>query len=925
MKKGTECNLQLQGFKLASCYCRNEQRRGGSCILIKNNIDYSPLLIANQLACCYNFECCGIEIPSYNLIIVCIYRIPKSNIKIFFDKLSLLLNKVTKNNKKHIIICGDWNIDILSDNSQTKELKAILLNHNLHPHINKPTRKTTSIDQIATNFEESDVKADIHHLALSDHDTGQTLLFPVTTRNTDRKPINYCFENRRDYCKENIIKFCNILSSLSFSEVYEENECEKSFDIFHDLLKLFYDLCFPLLRVKIGKKVTKNKWITKGLKKSCVKKRLLYYKYQHEAINKQINQKNYLNYTKILKRCIQKSQKINNNKYILNSKSKCRASWNIIKNNISLIKDKNYIDKIKNNDITYNKPNDISNLFNDFFINLKTHGNNVNISNAKDNKYNKYITNTTNSMFIKPIDEFEIIKIIKTLNNTNSAGYDEINTKIIKNCADIIASPLTYILNKSFEQGTFPSRLKISIVKPIYKKGDPTEMGNYRPITLIPVISKIFEKAMSDRMESFLTKNNILAENQFGFRRGRSTTQACFSLVKEITESLDKKQMVMGLFLDMTKAFDYVSHSRLLYKLQKYGIRGKAYQWIQSYLSKRYQLTEICNIIKNTKITFKSSTKINGSGVPQGSILGPLLFLLYINDIPKVLKQESILFADDITLIIKSKNKNELEISANEELKTIIEWLEYNNLKINLKKTNTIHFRSYNQTDTLVNINHNNTMIDQVSSTKFLGLTMDVHLNWKEHVDNVCAKLDKFVFALRRLRLVASLDTALSAYHGYVSSVLRYGLIIWGHSVDAERALRVQKKCMRAICGADYLDHCKPLFKRLKILPLPCQYILDICTFVKKHPQFFPLNDTVLGKSNSRDPYKLNVPKQRLKIYSKNVNGNAIGIYNKLPIKIRELSLSKFKHVLYNWLLQECFYSLKEFIDIKLKIDNFDL
>lgn len=107
MKKGTECNLQLQGFKLASCYCRNEQRRGGSCILIKNNIDYSPLLIANQLACCYNFECCGIEIPSYNLIIVCIYRIPKSNIKIFFDKLSLLLNKVTKNNKKHIIICGD--------------------------------------------------------------------------------------------------------------------------------------------------------------------------------------------------------------------------------------------------------------------------------------------------------------------------------------------------------------------------------------------------------------------------------------------------------------------------------------------------------------------------------------------------------------------------------------------------------------------------------------------------------------------------------------------------------------------------------------------------------------------------------------------------------------------------------------------------
>lgn len=474
--------------------------------------------------------------------------------------------------------------------------------------------------------------------------------------------------------------------------------------------------------------------------------------------------------------------------------------------------------------------------------------------------------------------------------------------------------PLSYEINRSFEQGVFPNRLKTSVIKPIFKKGDSTKMENYRPITLIPVLAKIFEKVMVERMNSFLSKNNILVNNQFGFRKGSSTTQACFSLVKQITESLNNKLTVLGLFLDMSKAFDFVCHTRLLWKLQRYGIRGRAYEWLLNYLSNRNQFTEISKVIGDVKVTAQSTSKINDSGVPQGSILGPLLFLLYINDLPSALKHDCILFADDTTLLIKSKDKNTLEAETNDVLKNIIDWLDLNNLKINLNKTSAIQFLTRNAADVPLNIKYENSHIQKAVSATFLGITIDQNLNWKEHVDGVCEKLDRFAFALRRLRLVASKEAALAAYHGYVSSVLRYGLIIWGNSVEVQRAFLVQKKCIRAICGAGYIDPCRPLFEQLKILPLPCQYILGLCMYIKNNPNLFPLHIKSMGKS-SRDLHKLFIPSQRLKLFSNNVHCMAIKVYNRFPSRVRALPLTSFKLTLTKWLHQKCFYSIKEFFD----------
>lgn len=244
------------------------------------------------------------------------------------------------------------------------------------------------------------------------------------------------------------------------------------------------------------------------------------------------------------------------------------------------------IKKIKN-------PIDICNQFNNCFIELTQ-----NIDKNNHDVSNIDIDNNMNTIFLTPVNEIDIIQIIHSLNNTNSTGNDEVTTKIIKLSTKIIACPLSYLINLSFKEGVFPSKLKESIIKPLFKKGNCSDMGNYRPITLNPIFAKIFEKAMHDKIHSFISKCNIIVERQFGFRKNCSTTLACFSLVKLITEALDKKMSALSVFLDMSKAFDFVSYERLLYKLERYGIRGKAHDWLRSYLSDRQQKTVISRIEK---------------------------------------------------------------------------------------------------------------------------------------------------------------------------------------------------------------------------------------------------------------------------------------------------------------------------------------
>lgn len=910
IKKGNENNLKLIEFKLANFFSRDSEKRGGSAILVRRNIKFKPLPICNELSCSHAFECCGIEVLDLDLLIINIYRVPKSAYEeTFLNRLETLLRSlVLKRSKKKIIVCGDWNVDILKKNTTAFNLLSILRNNNFHPHILVPTRGSSCLDQIATNMR--NVTSDVHLLGLSDHETAQSITFKIKTVRSSQ----VYYVERRDYSKHNMQKFRECLSKLSFSDVMIQSDTNEAFREFNELILLFHGLCFPFIKIKISNRNRKVQWLSKGIRRSCVNKRTLYLKYKQTASNKTINKNNYCSYSKLLRKCITKAQQIQHKKYINNAQNKCIASWNVINGNKE--SKRQQIDLIEHDGVRYTDPTEIVELFNNYFIDIT----NQSKKRTNNDKYNpNSIPMNLTSIYLGSCDESEILKIILSLKNSKSSGYDGISTKIVKYCALYLCKPISHIVNLSFSQGKFPEALKLSIIKPLFKKDDCTIINNFRPVAVPSTYSKIIEKAMYRRLLNFVTKHRILNQNQFGFRKNSSTTLACFKLIKDVTESLNCKVPIVSVYLDMSKAFDFVDHNILLNKLYRYGIRGVAFDWIKSYLQDRKQCTEIQKIDTNNLqlCTYTSSPKNNNFGVPQGSILGPLLFLTYINDLPNCLDHTCIMFADDITLIVKCNNLNSFNDDINNALSKIYEWLLANNLNINYKKTNIMQFGTYRSNDIILDINCNSNKIDAVQVTKFLGFYVDKHCDWKAHIENVCQRVDKFIYVLRKLSRTASMEVSLMAYHGYVSSILSYGLLLWGNSVDAKKVFIVQKKCIRAIFRAHHMDSCRPLFKSRKLLPLFCLYIKQLCLLVREHPDYFKLNGEIYQRS-TRYRDELYKPPARLDLYKRNSYIMAICVYNHLPSFIKTCPSPKFKQVISGWLMDKCYYSLTEYFNDKL-------
>lgn len=512
----------------------------------------------------------------------------------------------------------------------------------------------------------------------------------------------------------------------------------------------------------------------------------------------------------------------------------------------------------------------------------------------------------------------EVYKIILSLNNTKSVGLDGISTHVLKYCANVLSPILKHLINLSFTEGTFPEPLKISTVRPLYKKNSKEDINNYRPITLIPILSKIFEKAMYHRLSGFFEKYNIIKNEQNGFQKKKSTTLATFNLIRNITENIDRHIPVSVIFFDMTRAFDFVDHEILLKKCERYGIRGPALDWIKNYLLGRKQCVELKKVDKEHRVnTYRSEFQLNSSGVPQGSILGPLLFLLYINDLPTATKHQCILFADDISVVVPHNPKSVThEMLLQSAVENILCWLDKNKLCVNLSKTKYVNFSNYkSKPNNVINLTCRGHAIEKVNEMKFLGLVLDSHCNWKGHVSYICKKLNKYVYLLKKLKRTSLQKTALLAYHGFVVSLLRYGLLLWGNSTDVKQAFIIQKKCLRALCGVGPLTSCRPLFKKLNLLTLTSLYILQAGIFVKEqHTLFEQMKNDKNSIVKKRDPTRLILPKCKSALFQKNCYLMTIRIFNKIPKCIRELPINQFKCKLYRWLLEHCFYDIHEFL-----------
>ena len=488
--------------------------------------------------------------------------------------------------------------------------------------------------------------------------------------------------------------------------------------------------------------------------------------------------------------------------------------------------------------------------------------------------------------------------MIKNLKITKT-HLDTLPIKIFKKLSNVLSLPILNLINQSFSTGSFPEKMKIARITPIYKAGNKTIPSNYRPISSLPYISKLFEKSIANRMMSFCNKFSIIATEQYGFQSSISTCDALIELTETIYNSLDSKKHHFLTLIDFKKAFDCVDHQILISKLESYGIRGMPLRWFTSYLSNRVCYTEIEQITSNHRIF--------NTGVPQGSILGPLLFLLYINDLPKISDNlQTILFADDTTVSSSDVDLRFLTQTTNEELFKIEQWTILNKLTLNADKTEFLVFSNRKIQNFNNSIILNNTQVTPSLSCKFLGIHLDNKLTFKKHIDYVLGKISRLTGILFRIRDSLTLKARLDYYYAFIYPYLNYNVTVWGGTYETtlQPLVLQHKKVIRTIANADYRDHTTQIFANLKLLKLKDIYLYNLLTHMHK----------ALSKGKFQSIHNLNTRTNataRPKFHRLTLSQHAVSFtgptqWNKLPNNLRSIdNIFSFKKALKKYLLDD--------------------
>ena len=818
--------VTLNGYTLVTKHKSKCKEGGGLGIYVKEGIDFKE---RKDLSCPKKievmFDYLFIEIlqnsPLKNTIIGVIYRPPGGDtINALTDHLNKLLPKIIKENKP-VALTSDMNINLLkcSTHKPTSFYYDTVLSHGFTPKITVPTRVThttaTLIDHIFTN-ENSPEQSFAGTITSSMTDHYFNFLFLKNSKTAKYpKTISY-----RAFTDKNISKFNQALKTTEFNDLYNINCPNMAYDKLIDKYNSILNDIIPMKTTKFDKyKHNFNPWVTKGIRLSIKHRDKLHCKIKktkndRERIKLELS---YNEYRSFLHKIIKTSKRQYDKERFEKHRNDSKSLWMNINSILGKSSNKKDI-PLKINDengVTLSNLNEIANSFNKYYVNVGSELAKKIGQPNKDYKANlKHITHHK-SFYLYPTGTEEVENIITILKPKTSSGHDNITPKVFKKLFHGLVEPCVHIINLSLTTGIIPEAMKLAKVIPIFKKSGSDEiMKNYRPVSLLPVLSKVLERIVYNRLFNYLMKHKIISASQYGFQPNLSTEHAILELQDRINNILKNKECCVGVFMDLSKAFDTLDHTILLDKLYHYGIRGIAHDWFRNYLRNRKQYVYINGV---------SSGQLPVScGVPQGSILGPLLFLIYVNDLATVSKNAvTILFADDTNLIYKGKVYDELKIIIKNDLAEISDWFKANKLALNESKTKFMIFHTrFNKPPSIFQISINNVELERVDNTKFLGVLIQENLQWNTHINNVCDRVSNATAILAKLKHYLPKYALLLIYNALCLSHTTYALSVWGAAPmsSMDRLYKLHKKGIRHVCNSNYNAHTTPLFKQENIL-----------------------------------------------------------------------------------------------------------
>lgn len=909
-------NEQIELFKfkhynLVAYFCRTLHKGGGVSIYCKECKfleSAEQLNWTSELSKELDFELVVVKMVfrSEIFFVIGLYRSPSGNLDYFLESLDSVFSKLLyKNKDANVILLGDLNIDTLVHSMDSKRLidcvqsfGAIDLLGNIATRIT--AHSMTSIDHVISNSINVNF-VDVINGHISDH-LGQLLV--LACNKNISIPDKYVY--KRVLSDSNISLLKQSLSKESWNLVYDAQGTNNKWDVFFSLLNWHLNYAIPVKKVCKNKKKSKHVVLNETVQKLRVKLDDLYH--LQKTTNLQVHREQYKKVKYQFRNEVKNLKLEQMQNELVNTDCVSKTCWSLVnKIRTNTVKHREIGVKLSHNGVVETDPVSVCNIFNDYYVNVVK--NDVDLNGLLvDPLYDVNSVSLESRLPIVGIED--VIYLIDNIKCKKSAGWDDFSPFLLKKCKNEIVLPLFHLVNSIFRECIFPESLKLAIVKPLYKKGEKDLPQNYRPLALTSTFSKIIEKIILVYVTEYYTQFNKLGDFQHGFRSGKSTMSAAAEFFHVVYDKLNEGEKIAGVFLDLSKAFDRVHHDILLKKLAFDGLSNEMLILISSFLENRKQCTEVVYEVNNVEQKYRSDIQVVKYGVPQGSILGPFLFICYVNDLPASLTGNNFItmYADDTSGLCWARSYEALATNVLKFLNESQIKFESDNLKVNLEKTNVICFRKH-FVDNFI-MNHDSTL-NLNSACKFLGIYIDDKLTWKDQIDYLCSKISSSLYVLVRLAQYLNFESLRTIYFGLVYPFLSYGIVLWGgaSSVHLNRIFVLQKKAIRIIAKVSPRTSCKTYFVDFNILTLYGMYIFQSIMLVKSDGKF-TVKNRELHNYNTRNKCDFHMLHKKSILTGNSPYNRGSIFYNALPLELKKLEGKHFQISLKKWLIKKCPYTL---------------